>query len=486
MSNEDLLPENNEETDYEKRVLLLLRPYKKLNKYSFCLWLNKFEYIADMIEIPNDKMVEIFNKMVDNNVQEVIKQNNPSVNFSALSYEEIINQYFRYFTTMDVKYVHRIRFVQRYQYKQEPLEIYANSLHKIYNKCEYRDEREKKLCDKFINGIRDNEIKAHIKKLSILPYNETVEKVLEIAEFEGLNNRESETHPTINTYSPENEGLFYVWLNKFEYVADVLNVSNHRMVEYFNTMVDDNVHTNVKNANPSINFSELSYDEIINYYLKYFAFADETDLHRKRFLCRKQYELEAIQNYAVRLRKIYARCHYNDYLEGKLSKQFLHGIRDRVIITVFKVQNCLLYVDIVSMAIEFKKLNERNTYKNQNFLLIDTYSPVYDGSFFDWLNKFEYIVHIAKREDMSILKIFNERVDNDIHLEVQEANPSINFSELSYDEVLHGFLHSIRKRENFFMSGLTNLSMSRIQSCYQMMKLLYFLIIWSIMMFIRM
>ncbi|XP_014611738.1 PREDICTED: uncharacterized protein LOC106790962 [Polistes canadensis] len=435
MSNEDLLPENNEETDYEKRVLLLLRPYKKLNKYSFCLWLNKFEYIADMIEIPNDKMVEIFNKMVDNNDQEVIKQNNPSVNFSALSYKEIINQYFRYFTTMDVKYVHRIRFVQRNQYEQEPLEKYANSLQKIYKKCAYRDEREKKLCEKFINGLCDNDIKAHIRKLSILPYNETVEKVLEIAEFEGLNNRESETHPTINTYSPENEGLFYVWLNKFEYVADVLNVSNHRMVEYFNTMVDDNVHTNVKNANPSINFSELSYDEIINYYLKYFAFADETDLHRKRFLCRKQYELEAIQNYAVRLRKIYARCHYNDYLEIKLCKQFLHGIRERIIKLYFKVHNSLSFVDIVSISIEFTRLKERYTLKNKNFVLIDSYSPQYEGTFGDWLNKFEYILSIAKIEDMSILETFNETLGSDIHLKVQEANPSINFSELSYDEV---------------------------------------------------
>ncbi|KAI4476664.1 hypothetical protein M0804_013385 [Polistes exclamans] len=488
MSNEALLFNDNPNADYQERVLRMLHPYKKLEKLTFCLWLNKFEYIADMIEIPNDKIVEIFNKMIDNNVHELIKQNNPSVNFSELSYEETLNHYFHYFNPTHVKYIHRIRFIHRNQYEQEPIENYANSLQKIYSKCMYRDIGEKQLCYKFLNGLGDDHFRFHVKNLSILSFKETVQRVIEIAEDYEINNCECETHPTIDTYSPRNEGIFYEWLNKFEYVVDVLNVSDHGMVESFKTLVDDDVHTNVKKAFSFVNFSELSYDEMINYYLRYFDSPGEIYLHRKRFLCRKQYEQESIGKYAARLQKIYNKCEYDDRLEEKLRKQFIHGIRDNRIKIKFITQYDLLFVDIVLLAIQFKNFSERynhnshllkidtnslenegerflngiydneirtilmklrgfsvdeivdfaneltrfkeiTLYLNPTLLRIPTFHPEKGEIFYVWLNKFEYVVDIIGLSYEETIKFFNCMVDNDVHAHIKAyANDSVKDS----------------------------------------------------------
>ncbi|KAI4476718.1 hypothetical protein M0804_013335 [Polistes exclamans] len=440
MSNENLLPQDNQITEYQERMIGMLRPFEELEECTFCAWLNVFEFVTDMIEIPNDKMAEIINKKINNNFQELIKQNNPSVNFSELSYDEIINQYFYYIKPIDVKYMHRIRFLVRNQFEQEPIEKYANNLQKIYNKCQYRDEREEILCVKFINGLRDDNCSTHIKLVTNLQFTETLDKVMKIAEFNGKNNCECDAHPTINTYSPRNEGIFYEWLNKFEYVANIFCVPDDRMVESFRSMVDEDVHTNVKNAYPSVNFSELSYEEMINYYLRYFDSSGEIYLHRKRFLCRKQYEQESIENYAERLEKIYDKCEYDDCQREELSIEFLNGLRDSIVKTQFEIQYGFSFSDIVLLAIDFEKLHERDIYKSQNLSMIDTYRLGNEGMFYEWLNKFEYKEYTSKENEWGILKIFNKTIDNDVHTAVKIANPSINFSELSYDKIINYYL----------------------------------------------
>ncbi|KAI4474384.1 hypothetical protein M0804_014890 [Polistes exclamans] len=130
----------------------------------------------------------------------------------------------------------------------------------------------------------------------------------------------------IDIYKPETEGLFYAWLNKFEYVADMIEVPHDKMIEFFNKMIDPNVRTSVKQTFPFVNFSEHPYKDIINFYLRHFS-PYEFDLHRARIWCREQYENETTEEYAESLQKIFYKCIPTNDLAERLFVQFVHGLR---------------------------------------------------------------------------------------------------------------------------------------------------------------
>ncbi|KAI4474383.1 hypothetical protein M0804_014889, partial [Polistes exclamans] len=134
---------------------------------------------------------------------------------------------------------------------------------------------------------------------------------------------------TINdyTYNPKYEGTFQFWLNKFKYVADILEVPDDKIVEFFNNMVDQNIHTTVKQTFPFVSFSELPYEGVVIHYLRNFS-SHEVDLHLKRFTCRNQYEKETIENYADSIRKLFYKCiDTNDY-EERLCERLINGLRE--------------------------------------------------------------------------------------------------------------------------------------------------------------
>lgn len=121
-----------------------------------------------------------------------------------------------------------------------------------------------------------------------------------------------------------------------------------------------------------LNFSELLYDEIINFYLRYFS-PYEINLHRTRFICRKQYEEETIRKYADNLRKICYKCDYTLlYLEKELCKQFLCGIRDEEIKCNLSKTPILSFDVMVEKAIEFQKSDSITYNVDQATLMINT------------------------------------------------------------------------------------------------------------------
>lgn len=170
MSNEDLLPEDNQVSDYQERALRMMNPYKQHKQALFYIWLNEFEYVADIIGVPDDKMVDLFTKMMQHDV----RNSEPGINYCKLSYDQILTHYIKLLTDIPKYQFYRKRFMCRDQYEQETFLNYAICLRKIIDKCRYKTGLEERLCKQFINGIRDDKIRTEIEKFDDLSFDETV------------------------------------------------------------------------------------------------------------------------------------------------------------------------------------------------------------------------------------------------------------------------------------------------------------------------
>ncbi|KAI4475978.1 hypothetical protein M0804_013963 [Polistes exclamans] len=93
----------------------------------------------------------------------------------------------------------------------------------MYMKCDYKTYGETRLCTKFLNGTFCEHIKAHLTEFLNITYAETVEIAIALEKkvmTEFLNLALS----IINTYNSAMQDEFHVWLKKFEYVADIIEV----------------------------------------------------------------------------------------------------------------------------------------------------------------------------------------------------------------------------------------------------------------------
>ncbi|KAI4473188.1 hypothetical protein M0804_015447 [Polistes exclamans] len=440
MSSNDSLHEDDEIANYVSKALEMMLPYSSNEEEKFHEWVNQFEYAAHIIGVPNNRMLEFFYKMVDNDFHSSVRIINSIVEFPTLSYEQTLELYHKFFSSNTNTNLHRRRFFVRNQYKEEPIEHYANCLHEIYNKCNYTNRTNERLCEKFIKGICDKDIKNYLSNTPKLSFNEMVAKAIEFEKANDITYYRDKALSMIQTYSPKKEGLFHVWLNKFEYIADIIEIPKYRMLELFNKMVDNYIHVSVQMLNYDVNFFELSYEEIIDYYLGFFALSDELFLHRSRFMCRNQYEKETIKNYADSLRKIFNRCIYKDCIEKRLCEQFIKGIRDNNIKNYLSDTPKLSFNEMVAKAIEFENANDITHYQNTALSMINIYIPKKEGVFTTWLNKFEYIADIIEVPKNKMIEFFNKMVDNYTRKSVQELYSSVNFSRLSYEELISYYL----------------------------------------------
>lgn len=353
-SNED----NSVHHDYQVpcylyRALKMMRIYNFNSEERFEFWLNRFEYVADYISVPEDKMIEFFFKMVDNHTHKRVENFNPNLNFNELSYDMIITYYLCYFCPYEV-YLHRKRFRHRKQYDRESIKKYADSLKKICNKCLVEKHLEEKLlCKQFLYGTRDHNIKNLFSKATTLSFNEMIERTIKFCKSDLMTYYVNRALVEMNTYHPKYEGSFHVWFNKFEYVADIIGVLDHMIIEFFYKMVDDVVHKRIQKDYTYINFFKMSYSQIINNYLIFFS-SGFYDLHKERFFRRKQYERESIKKYASNLQKIYDKLYYKTNMEKDLCAQFINGIRENDIKNNLIELPFLSFGEMVKKAIEFE------------------------------------------------------------------------------------------------------------------------------------
>lgn len=126
MGYEDQLPIICTVSHYIYVARSLLKPFSFHNDV-FHKWLNAFEYIADIIRVPDNKMLEFFFTVVDNNAHRCVKSMFPFFNFSEISYDKIILKYYNFFYPSGGKTEsNRKRFLCRIQFEQETIESYAD------------------------------------------------------------------------------------------------------------------------------------------------------------------------------------------------------------------------------------------------------------------------------------------------------------------------------------------------------------------------
>ncbi|KAI4476809.1 hypothetical protein M0804_013253 [Polistes exclamans] len=436
--NQNSLQIVNLKSYHRNRALKMMQVYESEENEPFFLWLNRFEYVADYIGVSRDEIVEFFFALVDNKNHEQVRENCPDVNLTEQPYELLINYYIQYLLFTDELKIHRNRFCNRNQYEQEPIENYSRNLWKIYNMCGFQCDIDYILCQRFRNGIRDDDIKTHLFKAPDLSFKDTVARAIEFAKNNLIMYYVDQALLKIDTYNPNNKRKFHIWLNKFEYVADITGVPDNKMIEFFLLMVDSDLHLRVKKTFSNLNYTEFLYDEIINYYIRYFSLYD-VYLHRNRLHHRYQYEQEPLERYVNSLRKIYNKCSYTGHEEELLCKQFINGIRYNEVRIHLYQNPCLPFDETVAKAIQFAKDNLVTYYLDHAFLYIHIYH-LQDGSFFAWFNKFEYIIDKIKVPDNKIIEFFYQMVHNEVHMEVMNSFPTVNFSKLSYENIINNYL----------------------------------------------
>ncbi|KAI4476687.1 hypothetical protein M0804_013408 [Polistes exclamans] len=427
-------------TYYSDQALLMINSYNQEKEGHFYVWLNKFEYVADKLEVPENKMLKLFYQMVDNDVHAPVHVYNFSKDFTVLTYDETTEFYYSFFFSSTVLNLNEQRFLCRNQYKREMIKKYADNLRKIYNKCDNTRFPEEILCEKFSKGLNDNHLKANLTRMSGLSFKETLHAAIKLATDQVVTVCQNEVISRIDIYHPIYGDEFYLWLNKFEFVASVLMIPDDMKIKIFNKTVHDDVHTTVRKTYSLFNFSDLSYDKLVNLYLSIFVSPDELTLHRDRFMSRIQYEHETIENYFNSLKKIIDKCNYGKNTTDILYKQFINGLRENDVRTHLKENPSLTYDQLVAEAIKFEKNNLITYYVNRIIFMINCYNQEKEGHFYVWLNRFEYLADLIEVPDNKMIELFNKMVDENVHTFVQKTYSSVDFSKLKYEKIIDYYL----------------------------------------------
>ncbi|KAI4476846.1 hypothetical protein M0804_013290 [Polistes exclamans] len=432
--------EGNQITHYLSQALSMMNIFKLEEKTFFPMWFNKFEYVTDMIEVPNDKMGELFIKIVHVDIDNFIIWNAKYVNISELTYEKIINSYFQYiYLTSSDKIIlfNRRRFTYRNQYVQEPIEEYSNNLKKLYYKCNYIRDKERELREKFVNGIRDDDLRNHLKIISGLSFKKMVAEPISFEKANDMSHYLKPALSIINAYNPMKEGMFHAWLNKLEYVANIIKVPDNKLDKFFIKMVENNVHTNL------------------------FLDMEEFEFHRIRLNYREQYVAEPILRYAILLEKIYRKSNYIRKDEIKLCSQFVKGMRSDISKTPLRILEDIPYIYYVKGAYKLSTVCNIDYYTNQAILIINIYNPKQDADFHDWLNKFEYIANMIRVPNHKMATFFSKMVDHDVYESIVKTYSSIDFSKHSYDQLINCYI------QYFTPFSYTDLQRKRFINRYQ-------------------
>lgn len=159
----------------------------------------------------------------------------------------------------------------------------------------------------------------------------------------------------IYIYTPTEQGIFYEWLNRLEYVAEFIEVPDCRMAEFLVMMVDKDVNDLLKKIKIYDGFSEFPYNKIVQVYHNYFELpSDEIEIYRKCFSCRNQYIEETIENYGATLERMYEKCGYDNDRDEMLRKQFIKGINDPEVRYYLRNISLVKFDNVVQMALKLQ------------------------------------------------------------------------------------------------------------------------------------
>lgn len=159
-----------------------------LDLMDFLIWLNHFEYLADILEVPDDNKIYLLINMTDYCSLLLIRKAIAGAESEDNSYDTIINILINKYTPYREKNAARYRFVNRYQFDCESARHYADTLTKLIDKCDCNnDDKTSLLLDQFINGLRSEQLRLQLKETRDLTFNIAV-NIAESIELEGNKN----------------------------------------------------------------------------------------------------------------------------------------------------------------------------------------------------------------------------------------------------------------------------------------------------------
>ncbi|KAI4476116.1 hypothetical protein M0804_013846 [Polistes exclamans] len=143
------------------RGILLLQ---KFDPYvmDFLVWQNSFEYIVDLLKIPDNKKVFFLLCMIETNAYICIQQKLAPLNPFDLGYDVLISMLEEFFSSHQGKTAARYRFDIRNQIVGESVKQYANALKKIIDKCCYGIKASTFLIIRFVIGLKSHAIQLKL------------------------------------------------------------------------------------------------------------------------------------------------------------------------------------------------------------------------------------------------------------------------------------------------------------------------------------
>ncbi|KAI4472765.1 hypothetical protein M0804_015624 [Polistes exclamans] len=158
---------------------------EKFHSYGMPIfpWLNKFESVADYVEVPDHRMGEFLYSMLESPEDLNITKDESSGHSFNHSYEEIKAKFFHCYAYMNIRKLARERLRVRVQYEHETVEKYAESLKKLFDECSYRKSNRNKLKKKFLYGLYDENLRISFTNIRYLRFNEAVKKAVELRDM---------------------------------------------------------------------------------------------------------------------------------------------------------------------------------------------------------------------------------------------------------------------------------------------------------------
>lgn len=159
------------------RGILLLQKFDP-DIMNFLVWQNSFEYIVDLLKIPDNKKGYFLLCMIETGAYIHIQKKLSPLNPFDVEYDVLISLLEEFFSPYKGKMAARFRFDIRNQIVGESVKQYADALKKLIDKCRYGINKPTFLITRFIIGL-----KSHSTQLKLLQTpNITFDNAVHVAE----------------------------------------------------------------------------------------------------------------------------------------------------------------------------------------------------------------------------------------------------------------------------------------------------------------
>ncbi|KAI4476126.1 hypothetical protein M0804_013856 [Polistes exclamans] len=141
----------------DTKVLLLIVRYNQ-RLIHFFKWINYFDYVMELFDVPNDLKGQYLLFSVDVIALWKIRLKIDPVDPTVLSYEVIVSILQEIYAPMDKDIAARLYFNARFQFEGESIKHYVSALKKLSVPCNFGDILDNILLRQFIRGLINQKI----------------------------------------------------------------------------------------------------------------------------------------------------------------------------------------------------------------------------------------------------------------------------------------------------------------------------------------